>query len=220
MRTNFLLFCFCLSSFLLSAQISGVDPVAAQFYFYPQFAAGKVHFKDGQKSETKLNYNLALEEIHFINKHGDTLALSNEETLQVVVIGNDSFYFEKGFLKVVESYSSCKLVAKQKNAAEKKQRGAYGEDLSGASTLNINNIVPTSRASVKLGSNEGSYGNFEVSYYIMDANNTFIPISKKSVLKQFKKHKNEVETFMNTHSINLNVESDIRKLFAYANNLN
>jgi hypothetical protein len=215
MRVALIFIYFICCSYLASSQ--STDIAVSNFYYYPHFAKGMVYFKTGQTTEAKLNYNLALEEMHFLNKNGDTLALANEETLKVIVVGKDSFYFDKGYLKIVATYDNFKLASKQKNAARAlKQRGAYGEDISGTAAVKINNFLSADRASVKLNSTEGSYGNFEVDYFIMDANSTFIPVSKKNILKYFPNHKSEIETYITTNSLNLEQELDIKKLLLYA----
>lgn len=222
MRKSFILFAFLtFHQFAFCQSSSHAGQVAANFYYYSQFISGKVFFKTGKTTEARLNYNLALEEIHFINTKGDTLALANEGTLQVVIIGSDSFYYDKGYLKIVETYNNLKLASKQKRSSEsQKQRGAYGENVSGSAAININNYTPADKASIKLNPNEGTYGTFEISYFIMDANNNVVPATKKNFLKYFPKFKPEIETFINSNALDLSVENDLKKLFLYANSLN
>src|SRR5690349_5679866 len=63
---------------------------------YPDFRQGYVYFKDGSEGTGKLNYNMLVNEMQFINPAGDTLALDGVEKIQLLTIGADSFYYDKG----------------------------------------------------------------------------------------------------------------------------
>src|SRR5215213_4561918 len=56
-------------------------------FYYPHFTSGKVFLRDGTAAEGKLNYNRLVDEMHFINPKGDTMALANEQDIKYVVIG-------------------------------------------------------------------------------------------------------------------------------------
>src|SRR5688500_19609212 len=78
--------------------------VYKEIYRYPQFAAGRVYFKNGEVSAGKLNYSILSEEILFISSTGDTLALDNKTSIRSVTIVINSFYYviNNDFLNLFE----------------------------------------------------------------------------------------------------------------------
>src|SRR6478609_7956182 len=45
-------------------------------YLLPAFTQGSAFFKNGSSSKQRFNYNSLLDEMHFINERGDTLAIA------------------------------------------------------------------------------------------------------------------------------------------------
>lgn len=85
----------------------------ADVFYYPQFTKGKVFFRDGSKAEAKLNYSCLVDEIHFIDPKGDTLALADEKTIKFIVIDSDSFYYDDGYVRRIAGSDVAKLAVKQ-----------------------------------------------------------------------------------------------------------
>src|SRR5215213_7904778 len=85
----------------------------ADVFYYPQFADGKVFFKDGTVAAVKLNYNRLLDEMHFIDPKGDTLAVADESTVKLIAVGEDSFYYDQGYVRNILGDSTVKLASRQ-----------------------------------------------------------------------------------------------------------
>ncbi|MBK5272449.1 MAG: hypothetical protein JJE22_15700, partial [Bacteroidia bacterium] len=87
-RVILMLICFAvLSSNQLSAQTittirvkAGEDFTAVykQMYRFPQFTYGKVYFVNKDSAVGRLNYNMLMGKMQFIDKRGDTLVLSED----------------------------------------------------------------------------------------------------------------------------------------------
>ncbi len=98
----------------------------ADVFYYPHFTSGKVFFKEGTGTDAKLNYNRLVDEMHFISTKGDTLALANENNIKYIAIGNDSFYYDHGYLTLLASGNLLKLALKQIwIIADTRKVGAY-----------------------------------------------------------------------------------------------
>lgn len=99
---------------------NGVDIAKAlpkrQQYQYPEFITGKVWYNTGNSAAGRLNYNLLLGEMHFIQPTGDTLSLADEYTIKYITIQADTFYYDakKGYLQVIAHFNPVKLAVKQK----------------------------------------------------------------------------------------------------------
>lgn len=86
-----------------------------QKYQYPEFIPGQVIYATGQSATARLNYNLLLGEMQFIQPAGDTLSLAAEYTIKYIAIQTDTFYYapKNGYLRVTAYYHPVKLAVKQ-----------------------------------------------------------------------------------------------------------
>src|ERR1700733_8916449 len=114
-------------------------------YRYPQFISGTVFFKNGTQSTAKLNYNIIISEIQFIDPKGDTLSLANEETINYITIGNDSFYYDKGYVEVIAGNVETKLARKQVIRMDEQKIGGYDQPSSSSSVTSFNTLSMDSR---------------------------------------------------------------------------
>src|SRR6478609_402526 len=64
-------------------------------YMLPAFKMGTVFFRDGNASNNLLNYNFLLDEMHFINPGGDTLAIAEPGLIRTIVLDSMTFYYDK-----------------------------------------------------------------------------------------------------------------------------
>ncbi len=91
-----------------------VSVLYKHIYKYPQFVYGKVFFNDGSVAGSKMNFNFLLETMQFVDDKGDTLTLANETTIKFISIGQDTFYFNEGYLQLVSTNGNTELVSAQR----------------------------------------------------------------------------------------------------------
>ncbi len=95
-------------------------------YQYPRFTNGKVQFRNGSSTEARLNYNKFLDEMQFLTANDDTLAIADEETIKLILLGKDSFYYDKGYFLLISNNGSLKLATKQGfKILDKQKTSAY-----------------------------------------------------------------------------------------------
>lgn len=86
----------------------------ADVFKYTAFGPGTVYFKNGAATNAPLNYNYVVGAVQFIDTKGDTLTLGNEDQIDLITIGNDSFYYRKAYLQLVSRlYSGPSLYKKE-----------------------------------------------------------------------------------------------------------
>jgi hypothetical protein len=75
-----------------------------ELYAYPEFRWGSLNLKR-KNLPCRLNYNLLLDEIQFINDKADTLPVTDER-VQMVVIDRDTFFRNEFYVKCSISFIS------------------------------------------------------------------------------------------------------------------
>jgi hypothetical protein len=168
---------------VLEPGVTSLEGLQGKVHQYPQFTQGVVHFKNGNRGKSRMNVSLFTGEILFLAASGDTLALSNEEDISFIEIGQDTFYFgAHQFLKQIKSFADVKIASFQKiKEIERRKTGGYGETLSGAvaswSFINIRKLF------VELSPLEKIVLSKETTYYVGNTDNEFLPLNKGNILK-------------------------------------
>ena len=184
-------------------------------YQYPRFTTGSVHFRNGTSTVAQLNYNRFLDEMQFIQASGDTLAVSDEETIKLILVGNDSFYYDKGYFLVVSNNSSLKLAIKQGfKIIDKQKKAAYDMSSSVSSIRNVNSYTTEGKIydiavaqDVVLAS--------ETHYYIGDEYNKFVPATKKNLMELYPKLRYEINSYIKENGVRFQHKEDLEKLLQF-----
>jgi hypothetical protein len=214
--------CICMQSFAQKSRVTynALNPAEESIpmgfrYRFEHFLPGQVHYKDGNGGMGRLNYNLLLQEIHFINDKGDTMALDNLETVRLITMGSDSFYFYKGIVEVAGRYQDVRLGVKDKLSVKDRQKvGAYGMANPGGS-IDTYTTVTVRQGTFKLGLNENVTLAKERDFVLIVRDKLFMPLNMNSIGKAFPAKKPMLESYASANRINLKKEEDIRKLLAY-----
>lgn len=194
----------------------------ASRYRYDQFREGKVLYLNGTTGEARLNYNIVLSEMQFIDARGDTMALANESLLRMVTVGDHVFFYDplKGYLEVVDNYPDVKLAVRQGlKVAKREKEGGYGQS-TGSSAVTSYQFYSSGTTSVnKLGSKGDLVLIKDRTYFLVDQNNRVQPATKSGVLKIFSKNRAQVTAYLTRESVNFRLENDLKKLLRYCSDL-
>lgn len=153
--------------------------LAKRIYHYPEFTSGIIYFKDGNAPSAMLNYNFLNGEMQFIAPKGDTLTIDNEKTIKLIMINDDSFYYDKAYLELIMANTAVKLAVKQRiNVIATQKIGAYNQ-ASGASSISSYTTFSAGPKSFKLNVRQDVLLSKETTYYLGDEFNRFFHASKK-----------------------------------------
>jgi hypothetical protein len=170
------------------------EMVQKELYRYPQFRYGKVYFNNGDVSGAKMNYDLLSAAVVFIDASGDTLAVANETAITYANIGEDTFYYDQGFLEKVAGTNNVTIAVKRKlSLADVQKVGAFGIS---SSTTNIESKESYRDRRYQLGINEELVFTKQTSYYIRKGNSGFVTATRKNLLKLFPKEKTSIESYL------------------------
>lgn len=167
------------------------EALLKELYRYPQFLYGKAYFLNGDVSGAKMNYNYLNESMEFINERGDTLAIADAATVTYVSIGNDTFYYDKGFLEKKGIGGKTTVAVKQKlSLADVQKIGALGIP---SGTTNIESRESYNDKRYMLSINEELVFSKQTTYYLRKEAGPFIAATKKNLLKLYPDQKKSIE---------------------------
>lgn len=217
---------FYLLSFSAEAQISetirvkaGDDLSAAVsahgVYKFPGFIYGTVLFRDGTHTMAKMNFNVFLNDMMFIDNKGDTLAIDHAELIDSIKLDTTIFYYEKGYFQVIADYQTAKLVRQEKINYENVKKGAYGLPAPGASieTYGTSGIQYNPAKTLVL--NEDVIIKKETLYLVCYKRFRSVRANERGFLTAFPEIKKEIVDFISINKINFNKETDLEHLLEF-----
>jgi hypothetical protein len=188
---------------------------AAEVFYYPDFTNGKVFLREGTQTGAKLNYNRLVDEMHFIDPKGDTLALADEKNIKYLVIGNDTFYYDDGYVRLVSGGNIVKLAVKQVwVVSDARQLGAYNSTNSSVSISSFTSYNEGGRL-YDLTVNEDIVLKKVEQYYLGDNYNHFVLAGKKNLLMLFPKDERRIEIYLKENKIDFTNKDDLDKLMYF-----
>jgi hypothetical protein len=188
-----------------------VLPVEA-LYSFPHFKKGIVFLRDGTATSQMLNYNLLLDEMHFISATNDTLAIATPETVKSVVLDSTSFYFDKNYFQVLWEAGAYKLAIKQfLLQTTYGKRSAYGISTS-ISSIETYSSTYYNGQMFKLEIKKDVEMEKKSMYFISDRFNHFYPAEKKYFYKVFPNKKAELDSFLKEHPVNFQNQKELIEL--------
>lgn len=210
--------CLLLIAQNILAQDSGdqVKPSQKYIYRFPSFSEGTIIFRNGIINSARLNYNIAADEMHFISQSGDTLSLAEPATIYFISLQGSRFYYQNGFLQVIDTIAGIALAFKQELIISSKTKGAFGIPTENPSATSYDFFtVGGQKYSLD---NEASVDSKE--YYLFgDAYGHFSKANKDYILLHYKGYRQQLDSFLKTNHTSFNRQDDLLRLLKYADGL-
>ena len=191
-----------------------------KIYRFPNFTQGKVYFRDGSVTSATLNYNFLNGHIEFISSNGDTLALVKEQilNLKTVVIDSSRFYSHSvyGYMEQIASNETGKILKKQDYKVYKREKIGGYEQPSSTSAIESYSSFTSADGSIltSLNVRENITLKRVKLFFFGDEYNTFLPATKKNLLKMYPKSKSQLQSYLKESEVDFNNEADLKKLIA------
>lgn len=181
-------------------------------YYNQDFMFGEMELKDGNKIKGIFRYNIYAQELEFVVKK-DTLIITDPTRIKNLAFSGKAFIYSlilkekrktdfiSGAYFEVLNEGSCKVLIKREiNLRENRYTAHYG----GGGGDGSQRYIP------------------ELSYYIRlsdDKPALKLKKTKKSIIKLFDDHKNEIEKYISENKLKLTEDIDIIKVVEYYNAL-
>ena len=194
---------------------------SAEMYYYPQFTKGVVFFKSGTKATAKVNYTRLFDQMLFIDSRGDTLALAEEQTIKLIAVDKDTFYFDEGYVRIIADNDFVKLAEKQIwVVADIRKPGPHNTSTSTIGVTSVRTFRQGNDAVRNpLTLDEDIVLRKETHYYFGDEYNHFARAGKKGLFELFNKKQRSIENYLKENKVNFDKKDDIEKLYQFINML-
>jgi len=190
-----------------------------EMYRYPEFSQGRVVFKDGKYSINDLNYCILTGEMQFINPKRDTLAIINENQIDYVEIMADTFYYDNGFLEVVNGKHILMATKQYVKMSNTERPGALGSRPSGIQPSTYVTLYNHIGKSLHMTIQDDIVLSANTDFFIGTKDNGFTLYKKKRVMQLFPDHNALIEKFINEHNINFKDKEKLILLTDYLQTL-
>lgn len=195
---------------------------ANERYRFENFRQGEVLFQNDTKANARLNYNLLIEEMQFVDITGDTMSLADEHLIKRIKLGENIFYYDEksGFVEVIADYTPVKLSIHQKfTTVNAEKMGAYGQSSAVSSIKTFSSYSTTNGQRQNLKLKGDVVLAIESTFYLVDQNNRTYKANNAALKKIFPDHKNTIRDYVKSEDIDFNNEEDLRKLLQYCSEL-
>jgi hypothetical protein len=187
-------------------------------YRYPAFIIGNVSFKDGRSVDGRLNYNLLIKQVQFIDPKGDTLSLADENTIKHIIINKDTFFYSNEYVRQVASWKTIKLAESDYYKEFLQRPGSYGLASAATASNTITSLLVQGKK-FEINSDQEMVLVRAKKYFIGTKFNEFFPADRKVLLKAFPKHRKNIEGFIEENAIDIANKEDLVKLAGFLETL-
>ena len=182
-------------------------------YLFPEFTDGEVYFLKSPKAGGKLNYNVLIGEMQFLNE-GEVMTFDVKDVVMVTVADRRFFpYKGSEFAEELLSTDKSQLRIRRKgNMAPYAKKGAYGISSSTSSITSYSSVDGGNGQQYNLSMANDILITVRYFYYLVGANGKYTQITNvKTFTKQFPAHRTQIETFVKAHNIHFDKEDDLKK---------
>lgn len=183
------------------------------FYRFSQFSKAILYRKNGKSSSDQLlNYNIFSGAMQFINEKGDTLDLINPSLFDSIVIEENIFYYQDGFLEMVAASRPVRLFKKTRIKLIPERRGAYGTTNSTGATDKIGNYT-FGNSVYTISVTEDMTVKESIDWFWMDEKGKLWKANKDNLLLLLPADKQEsTKAWLKQNKTSFSKEADLKKL--------
>ena len=195
---------------------SGESLSAISYYLFPSYEDAAVIFKNGKSGRSKMNFNLLLCQMRYINSHGDTLYIAEPADIESITFDSTSFFFDEGYYQIVAMTDSVKLAVLRKVSFSPVKIGAFGlQNRIGNGIQSYSSFLVPGIGVTEMKVAEDLDINTEITCFLIDANGSRLKASKAVFMQLFSKYRNQIKTYLKENKTNFNKENDLERLFNF-----
>ncbi len=164
-------------------------------YRFPSFEEATVLFKKNDLQTYKMNFNMLLCSIQFIDPQGDTLEISKPEEIDSIHWNSSTFFYRNDYFEILAVSDSGKLVVSRHASLEPVMIGAMGVASRVGSIQGVDKYNQRYLMQENLRLNQDIYVYQKTDYFLITNTGEFIKANKGNFLKMFADDKKERGSF-------------------------
>lgn len=179
-------------------------------YLYPEFTEGYVYLKNNSSNPYKLNYNTLFDEIQYLGLTGDTIVLNNDR-VNFILIGEDTFYRDKFYFKILKDYGKVKLANRLVFAYVNKELlpGNISTYMESFEIIRngyyLKEVAPKDTLRLAM---------FDVPY-LADANNIIQTVNRQMLIKLYPQRKEALVEYLNKMKVGIYDREAVEKMLDF-----
>jgi len=184
--------------------------------FFPEFRNAIVYLKSS-RTQALMNWNILSGKMMFIDKSNDTLALSNEREVLMIVFDQQKFiYIPKGFVEILANAEDTILGLQTSLQHTGNQKyGAYGMVTNTSAIANITTVTSVNTATESEINVLSQAGFQKKKFYYLVIGKKYQTANQNAFLKIFGKKKNQIKEYLQQNPVDYNKEEDLIQLFNF-----
>lgn len=182
-------------------------------YLYPQFVEGQVFMKTGAVNNARLNYNLLLGEIEFLQDH-DTLVIVRKKDVYVIAVALDTFIFKSNYLKQIHSGAVKVCIRDRIMLKDIVKKGAMGT-ANRTSSVGSYSSLPLDGKLYELIPADDMEFQRTLEFYIMTSSGEPVEFRKKNVMELYPDREDEIQKYLKSNKVNFESQEDILRFADY-----
>ena len=189
-----------------------------EIFLYPSFLPGIVEYKNGQRFKSNMNYNKAIGAVEFIDEKGDTLSMTNEESISFINIAGNKFIYAPMCLQIIDGNDKLALLKHETvKIADKHKTGSYGIPNSSGTIESIDRIDTRVNYN-QIEINENLLISKVTVYYIEDEKGEIFVASRKNVINNFPKKEGAIKGYLKANNVDFSKEDHLLALLNFLSN--
>lgn len=185
-------------------------------YLFPSFGDASVKMRDGRAVIYKMDFNLLLSNMQFINSKGDTLVITNPVDIDSILLDSCSFIYDykKGYFQILATSGAVSLAVHRQTTFEPVPFGGMGNKMPSGGVEMINS-VSNRQGTLPLVLNEDIYVLKSTSFFIYYSGGQTENAGKAAFMKIYDRDKRSFDQFVKANKIDFNNQGDLEKLFQF-----
>ena len=210
--------CLCLCAVFCVNSLFAQEELGNGLLF-PEFEKGIVTFKNGTRSTSLLNYNMQMQEMLFMDKENNIMALANLTDILVVSIGERRFFPSLSggvFYEEIRTEHGSFFVQHRATILSQGKAAGYGGYSQTSATTSIGSYYGNdANKHVQLKPDEKFMQKRDDTFYLKAGNSYKKFTSAKTLGKLFRGQAPKIEQFAKDKSIDFSKTDDIAKIVDY-----
>lgn len=198
---------------------SGESISAISYYLFPSFEDAAVKLKNGGTLLSKMNFNLLICQIQFINEHGDTLNIAKPADIETITFDSSLFFYNEGYYQICSPNDAVKFAVLRQVSYVPVKIDALGlKDRTGTGVESSTSFFTKSELKDLL-MDEDVDINKKTSYFLTTDNKEMIKATKSAFIKLFSENRDRIQTYLKESKTDFNKEGDLKKLYNFCTSL-